>query len=54
LHTCDQTVRAVCFAEAGLLAGWLHTDKAAGAAFAATGGDTELQVDGTMVNTWEG
>jgi hypothetical protein len=54
LRTCDQTVRAVCFAEAGLLAGWLHTDKAAGAAFAAAGGDTEFQADGTMVNTWEG
>jgi hypothetical protein len=54
LRTCDQTVRAVCFAEAGLVADWLHADKAAGAAFAAAGGDTEFQADGTMVNTWEG
>lgn len=54
LRTCDQTIRAVCLEEAGLLADWLHADKAAGASFAAAGGDVELQVDGTMVNTWEG
>jgi hypothetical protein len=36
------------------VAGWLHADKAAGAAFAAAGGDTEFQADGTMVNTREG
>jgi hypothetical protein len=54
LRTCDQTVRAVCYAEAGLLADWLHADKAAGAGFAAAGGDLEFQTDGTMVNTWEG
>ncbi len=54
LRTCDQTIRAVCFAEAGLLADWLHHDPTAGAGFAAAGGDLELQTDGTMVNTWEG
>ncbi len=54
LRTCDQTIRAVCFEEAGLVADWLHGDPAAGAAFAAASGDIELQTDGTMVNTWEG
>jgi hypothetical protein len=54
LRTCDQTIRAVCFAEAGLLADWLHTDPAAGADFAAAAGDIEFQTDGTMVNTWDG
>jgi hypothetical protein len=54
LRTCDQTVRRVCQEEAGRLADWLHTDPAAGAAFAAAGGDVEFQTDGTMVNTWEG
>ena len=36
------------------MADWLHTDPAAGAGFAAAGGDIEFQTDGTMVNTWEG
>lgn len=54
LRTCDQTIRAVCYAEAGLLADWLHSDPAAGAGFAAAAGDLEFQTDGTMVNTWEG
>jgi hypothetical protein len=54
LRTCDQTIRAVCYQEAGLLADWLHTDPAAGAAFAAAPGDLEFQTDGTMVNTLEG
>ena len=54
IRTCDQTIRAVCFEEAGLMADWLHHDPAAGAAFAAAAGDIELQADGTMVNTWEG
>jgi hypothetical protein len=54
LRTCDQTIRAVCHQEAGLLADWLHTDPAAGAGFAAAEGDLEFQTDGTMVNTWEG
>jgi len=54
LRTCDQTIRKVCFEEAGLLADWLHSDKAVGAGFAAASGDIELQTDGTMVNTWEG
>ena len=54
LGTCDQTIRQVCYEEAGLMAGWLHGDQAAGAGFAAAGGDTEFQTDGTMVNTWEG
>ena len=54
LRTCDQTSRAVCYEEAGLLADWLHTTKAAGATFAAAAGDLEFQTDGTMVNTWEG
>jgi hypothetical protein len=54
LRTCDQTIRAVCYAEAGLLANWLHADKAAGAGFAQAAGDVEFQTDGTMVNTWEG
>lgn len=54
LRTCDQTIRAVCYAEAGLMADWLHGDKAAGAGFAAAAGDIEFQLDGTMVNTWEG
>jgi hypothetical protein len=53
LRTCDQTIRVVCYQEAGLLADWLHTDKAAGASFAAAAGDIEFQTDGTMVNTWE-
>jgi hypothetical protein len=44
----------VCYEEAGLAADWLHTDPAAGAGFAAAGGDLEFQTDGTMVNTWEG
>jgi hypothetical protein len=51
LRTCDQTIRAVCQEEAGLLADWLHADPAAGAGFAAAGGDVEFQTDGTMVNT---
>jgi hypothetical protein len=54
LRTCDQTIRAVCYEEAGLLADWLHTEPAAASAFAAAGGDIEFQTDGTMVNTWEG
>jgi hypothetical protein len=54
LRTCDQTIRQVCFQEAGLLADWLHTDPEAGAGFAAAAGDIEFQTDGTMVNTWEG
>lgn len=54
LRTCDQTIRAVCHAEAGLLADWLHTDPAAGAGFAAAAGGVEFQTDGTTVNTWEG
>lgn len=54
LRTCDQTVRAVCFEEAGLVADWLHDDPAVGAGFAAASGDVEFQTDGTMVNTWEG
>jgi hypothetical protein len=53
LRTCDQTIRRVCYEEAGLLADWLHTDAAAGAGFAAAEGDVEFQTDGTMVNTWE-
>lgn len=53
LRTCDQTIRAVCYEQAGLLADWLHTDKAAGAGFADAPGDVEFQTDGTMVNTWE-
>ncbi len=36
------------------MADWLHTDKAAGAGFAAARGDVEFQADGTMVNTWGG
>jgi hypothetical protein len=36
------------------MADWLHTDKAAGAGFAAAAGDIEFQTDGTVVNTWEG
>jgi hypothetical protein len=54
LRTCDQTIRTVCYEEAGLLADWLHTDPTAGAGFAAAAGDIEFQTDGTMVNTWEG
>jgi hypothetical protein len=54
LATCDQTVRQVCYQEAGLMAGWLHAAEAAGAAFAAAAGDVEFQTDGTLVNTWEG
>ena len=54
LRTCDQTIRQVCFAEAGLMADWLHGDKAAVSGFAAAEGDIEFQTDGTMVNTWEG
>ncbi len=54
LRTCDQTIRAVCHEEAGLLADWLHGDPAAGAPFAQADGDIEFQTDGTMVNTWEG
>lgn len=54
LSTCDQTIRTVCFEEAGLLADWLHADPTAGAPFATAAGDIEFQTDGTMVNTWEG
>ncbi|MCI0456425.1 MAG: hypothetical protein L0Z62_05535, partial [Gemmataceae bacterium] len=54
LRTCDQTIRAVCHAAAGLLAEWLHRDPAAGAAFAAAEGAMDIATDGTMVNTWEG
>jgi hypothetical protein len=54
LRTCDQTIRRVCYEEAGRMADWLHADKAAGAGFAAAGGDIEFQTDGTLVNTWEG
>lgn len=54
LRTCHQTIRQVCYQEAGLMADWLHGDKAAGAGFAAADGDIEFQTDGTMVNTWEG
>ena len=54
LRTCGQTIRAVCYAEAGLMADWLHDAPAAGAGFAAAAGDIEFQADGTMVNTWEG
>src|SRR5262249_30066791 len=42
LRTCDQTIRTVCFEEAGLLADWLHSDPAAGAPFAAAAGDIEF------------
>jgi hypothetical protein len=51
LRACDQTIRAVCHAEAGRLADWLHDGPVAGAGFAAAGGDIEFQTDGTMVNT---
>jgi hypothetical protein len=54
LRTCHQTVRRVCFAEAGLMADWRHHAPAAGAPFAAAAGDAEFQTDGTKVNTWEG
>jgi len=54
LRTCDQTIRQVCYQEAGLLADWLHTGPQAGVGFASAGGDLEFQTDGTMVNTWEG
>jgi hypothetical protein len=54
LRTCAQTIRTVCYQEAGLLADWLHTDPAAAASFAQAVGDIEFQTDGTMVNTWEG
>jgi hypothetical protein len=54
LRTCDQTIRAVCHEEAGLLADWLHHDAAVGAGFQTAAGDIEFQTDGTMVNTWEG
>ncbi len=54
LVTCDQTIRQVCYEEAGLMADWRHGDKAAAAGFAAAAGDIEFQTDGTMVNTWEG
>ena len=49
-----RTVRKVCFEEAGLLADWLHGDKATGQAFAQAGGDIEFQADGTMANSREG
>jgi hypothetical protein len=54
LRTCDQTVRKVCFEEAGLLADWLHRDPAVGEGFRQAPGDAEFYTDGTMVNTWEG
>src|SRR5262249_44144441 len=54
LRTCDQTIRRVCYEEAGLLAAWLHTAKAAGAGFAAASGDIDFPTDGRMVSTWEG
>jgi hypothetical protein len=54
LRTCDQTIRQVCYEEAGLMAAWLHSDPVAGAGFAAVAGDLEFQTDGTMVNTWDG
>jgi len=54
LRTCDQTIRKVCYEEAGRLAEWLHADPAVGAGFAQASGDIEFQTDGTMVNTWEG
>jgi hypothetical protein len=54
LRTCDQTIRQICYEQAGLLADWLHSDKTAGATFAAASGDIEFQTDGTMVNTWDG
>lgn len=54
LRTCDQTIRQVCYQQAGLLADWLHSGKMAGVGFAAADGDIEFQTDGTMVNTWEG
>jgi hypothetical protein len=53
LHTCDQTIRAVCHEEAGLVADWLHHDPAVGSSFQSVAGDSEFQTDGTMVNTWE-
>src|SRR5262249_41050668 len=53
LRTCDQTIRAVCYAEAGRLADWLHGDPHVGAAFAPAAGGIGVQTDGTMVNTWE-
>jgi hypothetical protein len=54
LVTCDQTIRQVCYEEAGLMADWLHSGAAAGAGFAVAGGDVEFQTDGTLVNTWQG
>jgi hypothetical protein len=54
LRTCNQTVRAVCFEEAGLLADWLHQSPEVGQEFRDAAGDVEFYTDGTMVNTYEG
>ena len=54
LRTCDPTIRAVCYEEAGRLADWLPTDPAAGRALAAARGDVAFPTDGPLVNTWEG
>jgi hypothetical protein len=54
LRTCDQTIRKVCFEEAGLLADWQHRGPEVGEGFRRATGDVEFYTDGTMVNTWEG
>ena len=54
LRVCGQTVRAVCFEEAGPLADRLQSAPEAGEGFCQAKGDAEFYTDGTMVNTWEG
>jgi hypothetical protein len=50
----DETIRQVCYQEAGRIAAWADRDEPTYQKFAEAAGDTELQIDAAKVNTFGG
>jgi hypothetical protein len=50
----DETIRQVCYQEAGRIAAWGDRDEPTYQKFAEAAGDTELQIDAAKVNTFDG
>src|SRR6266516_2060201 len=50
----DETIRQVCYQEAGRIAAWSDRDEQAYQEFPKAAGDTELQIDAAKVNTCDG
>jgi hypothetical protein len=50
----DETIRQVCYQEAGRIAAWGDRDEPTYQKFAEAAGDTELQIDAAKVNTFGG